>query len=577
MAGFAKLLDRAGSRTAARAFGVPDRIATGVAVGLPLTELAVALLLVVSASRWWGAIAALALLVLFSTAVARAMARGESPDCHCFGQLHSAPAGWRTLARNGALAVAAAFIVVAARDDAGPEAFAWTTRLDGGELLVLTLAATLGVVVAFGGYAVAHVLRSYGRVLVRLDAVEARLRAAGFELEEPDAVPQAGLAPGTPAPAFWLPDVTGDRVALGDLLTAGKPLLLFFTSATCGPCSLLMPDVARWQRDHADEVTIALLSDGDPDVIRAHAAEHGLDHVLVDETLSAYEAYGANGTPSAVLVSDDGTIASWLASGGDWIESLVEEALTGLGRAPGLPVGTELPPLTLRTLDGIERGPADLVTGPTVVLFWNPGCGFCGSMRDDLLAWEQERPDEAPALLVVSAGDAGDVAADGFESSVLLDPDWALSGALGAGGTPMAVLVDGDGRIASSLVTGADAVLELLGVARRGASDGDDARGGVGGRRASRRACAGTGRADAAPRRGARHRHVARRAGRSRPRPQPDERRGCADEARRLRRCQVSGRLRVHRRCVLPDAVAVERPVQLLQDHGALLLRERML
>ena len=458
-----------GSRTAARAFGVPDRIATWVArrsaadrarrrasprglgeslVGCDRCTCAARPLL----DRVW----------LAPWPAVKARTATASGSCTLLR-----PAGAR-LRATGRWLFVAAFIVVAARDDAGPEAFAWTTRLDGGELLVLTLAATLVVVVAFGGYAVAHVLRSYGHVLVRLDAVEARLRAAGFELEEPDAVPQAGLAPGTPAPAFWLPDVTGDRVALGDLLTAGKPLLLFFTSATCGPCSLLMPDVARWQRDHADEVTIALLSDGDPDVIRAHAAEHGLDHVLVDETLSAYEAYGANGTPSAVLVSDDGTIASWLASGGDWIESLVEEALTGLGRAPGLPVGTELPPLTLGTLAGVECELADLVTGPTVVLFWNPGCGFCGSMRDDLLAWEQERPDEAPALLVVSAGDAGDVAADGFESSVLLDPDWALSGALGAGGTPMAVLVDGDGRIASSLVTGADAVLELLGVGAQG-------------------------------------------------------------------------------------------------------------
>ena len=149
------------------------------------------------------------------------MARGESPDCHCFGQLHSAPAGWRTLARNGALALIAAFVVVAARDDGGPSVFTWTTRPSGVELLALALAVTVVVVVAFSGYAVAHVLRSYGRVLVRLDAVEARLRAAGFELEEPDAVPQAGLAPGTPAPAFWLPDINGDHVALDDLLDRG--------------------------------------------------------------------------------------------------------------------------------------------------------------------------------------------------------------------------------------------------------------------------------------------------------------------------------------------------------------------
>ena len=468
VAGVAKLLDQAGSRASARAFGVPDRATGLVAAGLALTELVVALLLLFPATRWWGAIAALALLALFSVAVARAMARGESPDCHCFGQLHSAPAGWRTLARNGVLALIAAFVVVAARDDGGPSVFAWTTRLTGVELLALALAVTVVVVVASSGYAVAHVLRSYGRVLVRLDAVEARLRAAGFELEEPDAVPQAGLPPGTPAPAFWLPDVTGDRVALGDLLTAGKPLLLLFTSPSCGPCSLLLPDVARWQRDHADEITIALLSDGDPDVIRAHAAEHGLDHVLVDETLSAYEAYGANGTPSAVLVSDDGTVASWLASGGDWIQTLVEEALAGLGRAPGLPVGTELPPLALQALDGVERELADLVNGPTAVLFWNPGCGFCRSMHDDLLAWEQERADDAPALLVVSAGDAGDVRPRASPRASCSTPTGPRPARSARTARPWPCWSTATGRIASPLVTGADAVLELLGVREPG-------------------------------------------------------------------------------------------------------------
>jgi hypothetical protein len=41
------------------------------------------------------------------------MARGEAPDCHCFGQLHSESAGWRTLARNGLLAAIAGFVVLA--------------------------------------------------------------------------------------------------------------------------------------------------------------------------------------------------------------------------------------------------------------------------------------------------------------------------------------------------------------------------------------------------------------------------------------------------------------------------------
>ncbi len=462
-AGLAKLLDRKGSREAAKGFGVPDRAAGVVALALPLVELAIAALLLPASTRWSAALAALALLLVFCAAIGTAMVRGEAPDCHCFGQLHSASAGWSTLARNAALSGAAAFLVVAGRDDAGPGAFAWVSRLDGVEWALVALAVAFAVVVAAGGVVASHVLRSYGRVLVRLDRVEERLRAAGFELEEPDEMPQLGLAPGTPAPAFWLPSLEGGRVAVADLVQPGKPALLLFTSPTCGPCSLLMPEVARWQREHGDEVTVVLVSDGDEELIRADAAEHGLEHVLLDGGLVTYGAYEANGTPSAVLVGDDGTIASWLAAGSEWIESLFGQALNGLGRTPGLPVGSEAPSVRLETLGGSEASVADVVSGPTVVLFWNPGCGYCRAMHDDVRRWEEARPDGAPALVVVSAGAREEVGEEGFAAQVLLDGEWALSGAFGADGTPMAVLLDADARIARPIVTGVPAVLELLG------------------------------------------------------------------------------------------------------------------
>ena len=98
-----------------------------------------------------------------------------------------------------------------------------------------------------------------------------------------------------------------------------------------------------------------------------------------------------------------------------------------------------------------------------MLIFWNPGCGFCRSLHEDLLAWEAAPPEGAPALIVVSAGDVVGVKAEGFASTVLLDPEWTVSGALDAAGTPMAVLVSADARIASGVVGGASAVLELLG------------------------------------------------------------------------------------------------------------------
>lgn len=448
-----KLLDRQGANEAVGSFlGGRDLLASIVAGGLPPVELAIALALLVSATRWWAAVAALALLLAFCAAIARAIARGEAPECHCFGQLHSAPAGWTTLVRNGALAGLAAFVVVTGRDDPGPGAFAWTARLGGVEWLVLGLGAVVAAIVGVGGYAVAYVLRSYGRVLVRLERLEGRLREAGFDLDEPEDVPRLGLEPGTVAPAFWLPAVEGDRVALSDLLEPGRPALLLFTSPTCGPCANLMPTVAAWQAEHGDELTVALLSSGEAAAVRAGAVEHRLTNVLLDEGMTAYEAYGANGTPSAVLVADDGTIASWVAAGSDWIEELVERALGGLGRIPGLPIGSDLPPEL-----------AALVERETLVLFWNPRCGFCRAIHEDLLRWEESPPVGAPGLLLVLSGNTDGVREESFRSPVVLDPEWELAGRLGAEGTPMAVLVGADRRIASPLVTGAAAILKLLG------------------------------------------------------------------------------------------------------------------
>jgi thiol-disulfide isomerase/thioredoxin len=463
VAGLAKLFDRTGARSAAQSFGIPERLSGAVGVALPLAELMVAGLLVSTSTRWWGGVAALGLLLLFCGAIGVALARGDRPDCHCFGQLHSEPIGPGTLVRNGVLAVLALALVAAGPGDPGPSLFAWSAPLDATAWVGFGLGVALAVGIGIGAYAVVHVMRSYGRVLVRLEQVEERLRLVGLGLDDQDDVPELGLAPGTPAPAFWLPDTEGDRVALGDLLARGRPLLLLFSSPACGPCNALMPDVARWQRERSDDLTIAVLSDGELDLVRAEVAEHALVHVLLDERRSVYEAYQANGTPSAVLLSDDGTVASWLAAGADWIETLVEETLAGGGHDTGLPIGAVVPELAVELLGQGPSSLSDLIDRPTVLLFWNPSCGFCRSMHDDVLAWEQARPPEARQLVVVSAGDEDEVRAEGFAAAVLLDRKWALADALGADGTPMALLVDADGRVASRLATGAPAVLELLG------------------------------------------------------------------------------------------------------------------
>ena len=111
-AGAAKISGRDGTRATAAAFGVPARLTGPVTLALPAAELLIAAALIPASSAALAGWAALALLAVFSATVAISLARGRHPDCYCFGQFTAAPIGWRTLARNVALAAVAAFVAL---------------------------------------------------------------------------------------------------------------------------------------------------------------------------------------------------------------------------------------------------------------------------------------------------------------------------------------------------------------------------------------------------------------------------------------------------------------------------------
>jgi hypothetical protein len=72
-------------------------------------------------------------------------------------------------------------------------------------------------------------------------------------------------------------------------------------------------------------------------------------------------------------------------------------------------------------------------------------------------------PEDAPRLLVVSAGSDEANREMGLASPVLLDQQFATGRAFGASGPPSAVLVNSENKIASEVAVGAPAVLELAG------------------------------------------------------------------------------------------------------------------
>jgi len=485
VAGFAKLADLAGSRQAMRDFGVPVALVSPFGALLPLTELAVAVALLPSIFAWRGAIGALVLLLLFVAGISSNLARGRTPDCHCFGQLHSAPAGPSTLIRNLVLAAVAGVVVGFGRTTAGLDlgslfgmlAVAQRIELIGG---VLVLAVLVGE-----SWLLWQSLSQQGRLLLRLETIEARLTEAG--LAPPvESAPFVGLAVGTPAPIFGLTNVQGETLTLGSLVARGKPVLLLFANPDCGPCAALFPEIGRWQREYANRLTLAVISQGSPEANQSKVREQGIPVVLLQQDLEVQVAYQVSGTPSAVLIDRDGTIGSPLAQGADAIRGLVAGAVglpvlvrdlpmatrahrngNGAQAQPrpltDLKIGELAPTFSLPDLDGNLVHLSDFRGSSTILLFWRPGCGFCQQMLADLLAWEANPLTGTPKLLMISSESMQDNQAMGLLSPIVLDhAGMSVGRQFGATGTPMAVLIDEEGRIASELAAGAPAVLEQL-------------------------------------------------------------------------------------------------------------------
>jgi peroxiredoxin len=496
VAGVMKLTDRSGSRQSLIGFGLPSSLAVPLGLLLPIAELAVAIALIPTSTVLWGALGSLALLLLFIAGISANLARGRKPDCHCFGQLHSAPAGWKTLARNGVLAALATFLVWQGwKGNVGSSAVAWIGALSTTQLL-----GFLGAVIVLGLLAgqwwfLLHLMRQNGRLLVRLEALEATL-AEGGSVVAPSAngtpVHQAeGLPVGSAAPEFSLSGLHGETLTLDSLRSSDKPVMLLFTDPGCGPCNAMLPDVGRWQEDHAQKLTLALISRGEVEENKTKASEHGLRNVLPQEDWEVSESYEVRGTPSAVLVSADGKIASPVAGGVEGIRSLLSYAVGERSQLPMQPqqpqaqgqpcpncgkvhaaaptvpaaqkIGEEAPEVKLADLQGHTVELADLRGEETLVLFWNTGCGFCQQMLPDLKEWESQAPEGAPRLVVVSAGTEEAIREMGLTSPVLLDQQFATGRAFGASGTPSAVLVDAEGKVASEVAVGAPAVMELAG------------------------------------------------------------------------------------------------------------------
>lgn len=349
LAGATKLADPRGSRKAFRDFGLPMALAKPMVLLLPLVELIVAAALLPVSLAWYGAWGALALLGVFLIATGVAMVRGRKPDCHCFGQLHSAPVGWQTVVRNVVLAAAAGWLVSRGPAAPEPDIWAWLVSLNDFERKVAIVAGCVIGFVFFGVVARSRPRPQPAASPVPADAEDEPADAEDEE-DEPEtetmvetsaqprrktsAAPAAppppvritmgiGLPIGASAPDFELPAITGERRSLRSLRDRGSDVLLIFTSPYCHSCEALAPNLVRWSRELQGLPKVVMISRGPARENLAKLKEFAPSWVLLQRDSEVSEAYDVNSTPSAVLVGSDGTIQSELVVGGPEIRKLL--------------------------------------------------------------------------------------------------------------------------------------------------------------------------------------------------------------------------------------------------------------
>lgn len=315
LAGITKLMDQAGTREAVKNFGAPKAIAPAIAFILPFIELATAVGLLFSQTTAVSSGVALLLLGLFIIAISVNLARGQTHDCHCFGQLYSRPLGWPTLVRNIIFALGATFVL-------------WQTKLAASPHIVSTLGA-----LSTTGWAL---LAAAGAVMVAgFVYLQYRHRKALAGVVGPEGLPIDAIAPD-----FELPAYHGGTKSLAQLLDPGKPLLLLFTNPHCGPCIVIFKEIKEWQDAHQERLTIAVITRGTIKDNFVNVARNSLGEVLLQKEREVGEKYGGLATPTGVVVSPEGRIASRLAAGADEIRALLSNMLGNGNRGPEKAVGS---------------------------------------------------------------------------------------------------------------------------------------------------------------------------------------------------------------------------------------------
>ncbi len=124
---------------------------------------------------------------------------------------------------------------------------------------------------------------------------------------------------GDQVPDFSAKELDGKAFSSKNII--GKKTLLTYWSQTCGWCEKMLDDLREWEKTRgADEPDLLLVSSGEAELHEQMKLE---GRILLEESASVSQRFGMSGTPSAVLIDEDGRIVSEVAVGAQNIWALI--------------------------------------------------------------------------------------------------------------------------------------------------------------------------------------------------------------------------------------------------------------
>jgi hypothetical protein len=354
-------------------------------------------------------------------------------------------------------------------------------------IVVFVVVVCALVVLAIGGWLIAHLRAQTGEIEFRLDDL---LHVLSHGAEAGEVEPTTGGAPSRGMPAssvlndFALPNLAGTTTTLSQW--RGRRVALVFVHPDCPFSRELLRAIAdagaAGERDGPIPVVV---STGDAETNRALTGEAlpGVS-VALQDGVEVAQLMWVSATPAAYLVDCNGVTEGPLRFGSEAILAALEvarpdaevrhssadqEKTTPLPPArrellQPLPVGSVMPDVEVIGLDGTRLALGSALARRSIVLLVEPDCPACR----DLMRWLAALPEpcfsDLDVVVGAAEGDAMRSVASEFALPLAIAPDRArvTARAVGTLASPSAVLLDPGGVVAAPVAVGATAVMAML-------------------------------------------------------------------------------------------------------------------